>query len=119
MRQGKGLVTVHFDVPCERLKEISAMVKILGGVEREQKTKDGAVNLNDRIPWREVLPTAHPGRALRALRRRENISQKELAKKIGTQQPNISAIEKEEREIGKTLAIKIGRIFKTDYKIFL
>lgn len=119
MRQEKGLVTVHFDVPFARRREISAMIKILGGVEHEQKSKGGAVDLNDRIPWREVLPAVHPGRVLRALRRRENLSQKDLAEKIGTQQPNISAIEKEEREIGKALAMKIGKIFKTDYKLFL
>ncbi|MBT6121140.1 helix-turn-helix transcriptional regulator [bacterium] len=56
---------------------------------------------------------------LRQLRLRDELTQKELAEKIGLKQANISAMEKGTRAIGKQLAKKLSNVFKVHYKVFL
>lgn len=109
----KGFVKVEFDIPAVHLGIVSELVRALGGAEHEGENEETA------IPWREAIPRAHPGVLLRALRKKEGLSQKGLADKLGTQQPNISSIEKGERIIGKELAKKIEKIFGTNYRVFL
>ena len=57
--------------------------------------------------------------ALRGLRYREGLTQTELGKLLGIEQTNISKMEQGKRPIGKTVAKRIARIFKSDYRIFL
>lgn len=109
----KGLVKVEFDIPAVHLGVVSDLVRALGGTEHEDESEETV------IPLREAIPRGHPGILLRALRRKEGLSQKDLADKLGTQQPNISSIEKGERVIGKELAKKIEKIFGTNYRVFL
>ena len=57
--------------------------------------------------------------ALRGLRFREGLTQKALGKLLGIDQTNISKMELGKRPIGKTIAKRIAKIFKSDYRIFL
>lgn len=57
--------------------------------------------------------------ALRGLRYREGLTQKAFGKKLGIEQTNISKMEQGKRPIGKTLAKRIAKVFKSDYRIFL
>lgn len=59
------------------------------------------------------------GALLKGLRLREDLSQIEFAKKIGVTQPNLSAMEAGKRPIGKIIARRIEKIFKTNYRYFL
>lgn len=59
------------------------------------------------------------GAALRGFRLRDGLTQTELAKKIKTNQANLSKMEHGKRAIGKNIAKKLASIFKTDYRIFL
>lgn len=56
---------------------------------------------------------------LRGLRYREDLTQVQLAKKLGITQGNLSAMERGRRPIGKTMALRLAKIFNTDYRIFL
>jgi DNA-binding XRE family transcriptional regulator len=56
---------------------------------------------------------------LRGLRNREGITQTELAKLLGVEQTNISKMEGGVRPIGKNIALRIAKVFKTDYRLFL
>ena len=47
------------------------------------------------------------------------MTQVELAKKIKTDQRNISAMENGKRPIGKEMAKRLAKVFKTDYQVFL
>lgn len=105
------LVPAHFRVPAKKLKDIQNIVKALGGEIADDTTGD--------IPWEQVLPDVNPGSVLRGLRFRDGKSQKWLAEQLGMKQPNVSAMEKGERPIGKTLAKKLGKIFNIGYKVFL
>ena len=59
------------------------------------------------------------GTHLRGLRFREELTQVELAKKLGITQADLSKIESGKRPIGKNLATRIGKLFKIDYRLFL
>lgn len=56
---------------------------------------------------------------LRGLRNREGITQNELGRILGTDQTNISKMELGKRPIGKMIAKRLAKLFKTDYRLFL
>lgn len=56
---------------------------------------------------------------LRGLRNREGLTQEELAKAIGTEQSNISKMERGVRQIGVKIAKRIQKLFDIDYRLFL
>ena len=59
------------------------------------------------------------GNILAGFRLRDELTQTQLARKIGTSQSAIAAIENGKRKIGKTMAMKLAKVFKTNFKIFL
>jgi DNA-binding XRE family transcriptional regulator len=64
-------------------------------------------------------PKKTPGIALRGVRLRHNMTQKQMAEKIGIAQGDLSKMEKGDRVIGKKLAIRIGEALGIDYRRFL
>jgi DNA-binding XRE family transcriptional regulator len=64
-------------------------------------------------------PAKTPGIALRGVRLRNELTQKEMAQKIGVSQGDLSKMEKGERPIGKKLAMRIGKALGIDYRRFL
>ncbi|MCK4389327.1 MAG: helix-turn-helix transcriptional regulator [Desulfobacterales bacterium] len=67
----------------------------------------------------QVFPDFHIGHALRGLRSREGLTQKELAEKIGIKPSHISEMENGKRPIGKVMAKRLAKALRTDYKVFL
>jgi DNA-binding XRE family transcriptional regulator len=59
------------------------------------------------------------GALLKGLRLRENLSQVEFAKKINVTQANLSNMENGQRPIGKIIAKRIEKTFRTNYRYFL
>ena len=59
------------------------------------------------------------GNILIGFRLRDGLTQAQLAEEIGSSQPTIAAIENGTRSIGKSLAAKLAKVFKTNYKVFL
>ena len=57
--------------------------------------------------------------SLAGLRHRESITQKQLGEMIEVKQSNISLMERGLRPIGKNIAQRLAKVFKTDYRIFL
>lgn len=57
--------------------------------------------------------------SLSGLRYREDLTQKQLGEIIGVKQSNISLMERGLRPIGKNIAQRLAKVFKTDYRIFL
>lgn len=57
--------------------------------------------------------------ALKGLRYRERLTQTDLGNLLNIEQTNISQMERGKRPIGKTLAKRLAKIFKTDYRLFL
>jgi DNA-binding XRE family transcriptional regulator len=64
-------------------------------------------------------PLKGPGISLRGVRHRLGLTQKEMAKKIGVSQGDLSKMEKGLLQIGKKLAMRFGKALKCDYRRFL
>ena len=76
------------------------------------------------VSWEELASSrikkyGKAGIALRGARFREGLSQKELAKRCGISQENISKMENGQRPIGVKVAKKLAKALKIDYKLLL
>jgi DNA-binding XRE family transcriptional regulator len=113
MVANSNLRIIRCRVPVKKLEDIKNVVAALGGQIIDE------AGVDDSVSWQEALPDSQPGNILRGLRYRDGKSQKWLADKLGMKQPNISAMEKGERTIGKHIAKKLGEVFNVSYKVFL
>ncbi len=68
---------------------------------------------------REVFPEFGPGDIIAGLRGREELTQLELARRMGISRSNLSAMENGKRPIGKEMAKRLAAALDTDYRIFL
>ena len=76
------------------------------------------------ISTEEVFKSLHdkytrPGSCLQAARLKEEMSQVELAKRLGITQSDLSKMENGKRPISKKMAQKLGKILNIYYKVFL
>jgi len=73
--------------------------------------------------WRSMFPefSGQPeySVALRGARKKEGLTQAELARATGISQGHISEMERGKREIGKERAKRLGEVLKVNYRIFL
>ncbi|WP_298068810.1 helix-turn-helix transcriptional regulator [uncultured Mailhella sp.] len=67
----------------------------------------------------EVFPDGCPAMALRGLRGKEDITQAELAARLGVSQNAISEMESGKRPISTKMAKRLGEEFNIPYKVFL
>lgn len=76
------------------------------------------------LPWREAFKDelkkyGEAGLMLKGSRHKAELTQKELADAIGVSQNHISEMENGKRPIGKVMALRLAKFFKTDYRKFL
>lgn len=76
------------------------------------------------VCWREVFKEelkkyGEAGLMLRGSRYKAELTQKEVADALGISQNHISEMESGKRPIGKVMALRLAKLFKTDYKKFL
>lgn len=67
----------------------------------------------------EVMGPITPGRRLRGLRYREDMTQAQLAKKLGIGQNFLSNLENDKKPISRKMADKLAEFFDVSYKMFL
>lgn len=67
----------------------------------------------------EIFPDGSPAMALRGLRTKEGITQKQLAEKLGIAQTRVSEMENGKFPISKAMAKRIEDAFGMPYKLFL
>jgi transcriptional regulator with XRE-family HTH domain len=81
------------------------------------------MNESNTVPWREAFPEITdeegPGVVLRAMRRREGLTQKALSQKADIPQGHISAMERGNMQIGVARAKKLGKALNAGYRVFL
>jgi DNA-binding XRE family transcriptional regulator len=68
---------------------------------------------------KEVFPEGNPAMLMRGYRGKLDMTQKELAKRLGITQNRVSDMESGKRPISKDIAVKLGELFDTPYKSFL
>jgi ribosome-binding protein aMBF1 (putative translation factor) len=79
---------------------------------------------DETIPWRiaaqnDIDQYTEPGVVLRGARIKENMTQIELAEKLGIPSSNISEMESGKRPISKKMAQRLAKVLKIHYKVFL
>jgi DNA-binding XRE family transcriptional regulator len=91
-----------------------------GQISRIQEAITAILGAADEsLPLAEVFPDLHPGSAIRGLRLREGLTQKQLAEVLGIKRNNLSEMENGKRPIGKNLAKRLAQALRTNYKVFL
>lgn len=105
-------VELCFRGPVARQEEAASLLK-----------KMGFEITGDSIPWREAFPEFKeedlPAVCLRAARRREGLTQKEVATLAEIPQAHISLMERGKMAIGVTRAKRLAKALNTGYKVFL
>lgn len=105
-------VELCFRGPAARQEEAARLLKKLG-----------FENAGDSIPWREAFPEYTdeelPAVSLRAARRREGLTQKEVAALAEIPQAHISLMERGKMAIGVVRAKRLAKALNTGYKVFL
>lgn len=108
----KEQIELHFTGPKEKREEAIRLMRDIGYEDTSEST-----------PWREAFPELEEepfySIVLRGARRREDLSQAELAEKTGIPQSHISQMENGKLEIGKERAKRLGEVLNTDYRLFL
>ena len=102
-------VEVRFRIPVSRLVEAQQAMASYGAVAEEPKS----------VPWEEVYPDFNGSVALRGARKREALTQKELACLVRVSQTHISEMEHGKRPIGKDMARRLAKVLKVNYRVFL
>jgi|SaaInlStandDraft_3_1057020.scaffolds.fasta_scaffold05359_2 DNA-binding XRE family transcriptional regulator len=79
---------------------------------------------NDLVPSEKVFRDLDKkygkvGVTIKGFRVRDGLTQLELANKLHIHQVHVSQIENGKRTVGKKLAQKLAKIFRTDYRLFL
>ncbi len=107
-RNTTAYVNFSFRVPADRTETVKKTLAQLGAEDVKEST-----------PWEEVYPDFSPRVALRGARKREGVTQTELADRIGVAQVHISQMENGKRTIGKVIAKRLAESLKVDYRVFL
>jgi DNA-binding XRE family transcriptional regulator len=102
-------VEVRFRIPLDRLVEAQQAMASYGAVAEGLES----------VSWEGVYPDFNGSVALRGARKREALTQKELAHLVGVSQAHISEMEHGKRPIGKDLAKRLAKALKVNYRVFL
>jgi DNA-binding XRE family transcriptional regulator len=100
-------VEMSFRIPAKNLEKATKALASFGAETIES------------VPWKEVYPHFSGGVALRGARKREGLTQKQLAGLLGINQTHISEMEHGKRPIGKGMARRLAKVLRVDYRVFL
>jgi DNA-binding XRE family transcriptional regulator len=113
-----GRTEINLSVPSAKTRVIlDALRGILpmAGLKMRRVNEEGEALFTSE----EVFPDGSPAMALRGLRGKEDITQAELATRLGISQNMVSDMESGKRNISVKMAKRIGEEFKIAYKCFL
>jgi DNA-binding XRE family transcriptional regulator len=105
--------TIKFKFPLEAGRGLLSFLRSLQNNSNEESLPAEDVFPNIKDPAKRI------GIIFRGIRFKHNLTQAEVAKKLGLDQSDVSKIEKGKRPIGKALAKKIEKEFGIDYHRFL
>ena len=114
--EGQGVITLT--VPAKNTVKIAEAIRsvlTLAGHKVKRVHDDG----EEWVSAEEVFPDGSPAMALRGLRGREELTQSELATRLGVSQNVISEMESGKRSISQKMAKRLGEEFDISYKVFL
>lgn len=93
-------------------------------INKRSTVRKNIVDNDKPIHWTEAFKEAfgdvsQGSVVLRGLRNRENLTQEALGELLNIPQTNISKMENGKRSIGKNMARRFAKFFKTDFRVFL
>jgi ribosome-binding protein aMBF1 (putative translation factor) len=107
----RGVPSEKADLVKEAIEKILRLAGISFNTKEEEHKGSHSIE--------EVFPDFHIGHALRGLRSREGLTQKQLAEMVDVKPSHISEMEHGKRTIGKGMARRLAKALRTDYKVFL
>jgi DNA-binding XRE family transcriptional regulator len=105
----RDYVEVKFRIPAAKVIGVKEVLASYGAIAQEPES----------VPWEEVYPDFNGSAALLGARKREGLTQKELAAQVGVSQTHISEMEHGKRPIGKDMAKRLAKVLRADYRVFL
>jgi predicted transcriptional regulator len=100
--------TARIEIPSDSLPLVGELVKKLGGKVFKDCSAEDVLFISKAIKEKERV-----SRMLKGLRLRADLTQKELAKKIGVPQSHISEYEKNKRRIPPQKATELAKFLNT------
>jgi DNA-binding XRE family transcriptional regulator len=113
-RNAELVLTFPITKYAEISKHIGTMFELAGMKIRKYNDKDEEI-----ISLKEVFPDSHPGTVLYGFRLKNELTQEQLAEKLGITQTRVSELETGKRRISKAMAEKLGKFFDVRYQAFL
>ncbi|MBT4761908.1 MAG: helix-turn-helix transcriptional regulator [Bdellovibrionaceae bacterium] len=105
----------EFNMPQRRKKLILSLIKEFSSEPNKEQQ-----SLSTKEAFRGFYKGKSVGAGhLKAARRRENLSQKELSEKTGISISNISKYENRTLEISENIAKRFSKALNTDHRLFL
>jgi DNA-binding XRE family transcriptional regulator len=104
----------RFDVPADKVRGLLILLDDYRVREDDEETLSIEEAFGDL--YKDI---GKPAMLLRGFRKRDELTQVELAKKLGTTQSAIAEMENGQRKIGLNMAKRIAVIFDADYKEFI
>lgn len=108
----------RYTVPIEHADELSHLLENLKYVKKLEAYMNEWVSLETLLA-ENVSRYTQPGLALKGARLKEGLTQTQLAKQLHIRQENLSKMEHGKRPISPTMAKRLAKILKIDYRIFL
>lgn len=108
-----GLKEKEFNVPVEKARALFLLLNEFEVKKNIQKVSANSV-------FKELdKKYSRPGAALQGARLKAEMSQVDLAEKLGIDQSDLSKMEHGKRSIGKKMAKRLAEILSVDYRVFL
>ena len=101
-------------VPAAKVKSIETLIK-----EYAVDSDDNALVSAEEVFEKLDKKYSKVGNILSGYRLNKGLTQTQLAKKIGSSQSAIASIENGKRKVGKAMATKLAKVFRTNFKSFL
>ena len=114
----EGQTVITLSVPSGKALTVADAIKgmlTLAGHKVRRVNSEG----EEVISAAEAFPDGSPAKALRGLRGKEDITQQELAERLGITQAMVSDMESGKSPISMKMAKRIAEAFRVPYKIFL
>ncbi len=107
----KGKRPRLFVVPKDKARGLIQLLQDYEVVDEGVTRKDAFSDLHEKY--------SEAGSILKGERYSTGMTQSELAEKLGVDQADISKMESGMRPVGKAMAKRLAKVFRTDYRVFL